>query len=86
MLLATLAILDAATGRWPLRVIQAWPYAYVVALDAIILAVVVYDTIVRRQLARAYAWGVPLVVGSHVVREMIRAMPAWKSFARIFVG
>lgn len=30
MLLATLAILDAATGRWPLRIIQsgAWPYAY----------------------------------------------------------
>jgi len=86
MLLATLAILDAATGRWPLRIIQAWPYAYMVILDVIILAVVAYDTLARRQLARAYAWGVPLVIGAHVVRELIRATPVWKSFARMIVG
>ncbi len=86
MLLATLTILDAATTRWPLHVIQASPYAYYVVLDVLILAVVAYDTLVRRQLSRAYAWGVPLVIGSHVVRELIRATAAWKSSASLIVG
>jgi len=86
MLLATLSILDAATGRFPLRAIQTSPYAYMVILDAVILAIVAYDTIARRHLARAYAWGVPLVIGVHVARELIRATAAWKSFAGIFVG
>ena len=86
MLLATLSILDAATGRWPLRIIQAWPYAYMAILDVIILAIVAYDTVVRKHLARAYAWSVPFVIGAHVVRELIRATATWKSFASIFVG
>lgn len=86
MLLATLMILDAATGRWPLRIIQTRPYAYMVILDAIILAVAAYDTIVRRQLARAYAWGVPLVIGVHIARELIRWTAPWRSFASLFVG
>jgi len=88
MLLATLAILDAATGRWPLRIIQsgAWPYAYLVILDVIIVAVVLYDTVARRRLARAYAYGVPLVIGAHVLREIIRWTPAWRSFASLLVG
>ncbi len=88
MLLATLAILDAATGRWPLRVVQsgAWPYAYLVILDVIILGVVAYDTVVHRRLARAYAYGVPLIIGAHVLREVIRWTAAWRSFASLLVG
>jgi len=86
MLLATLAILDAATTRWPFQFIQTWKYGYYVAIDAIILAVVAYDTIARRQLARAYAWGVPLVIASHVLRELIGKTAVWRSFASIFVG
>ena len=86
MLLATLVILDAATGRWPLRIIQAWPYAYMAIIHAVILAVVAYDTIVHKRLAHAYAWGVPFVIAVHVLREMIRWTPAWRSFASLFVG
>jgi hypothetical protein len=86
MLLATLAILDAATSRWPLPIIRTSPYAYYIALDIVILAVVAYDTLVRRHLARAYAWGVPLVIGAHVARELIRATAVWKSFASLLVG
>jgi hypothetical protein len=86
MLLATLAILDAATTRWPFQFIQTWKYAYYVAIDAIILAIVAYDTIARRHLARAFAWGVPLVIASHVLRELIGKTAVWRSFASIFVG
>src|SRR6185295_3481667 len=83
MLLATLVILDAATGRWPLRIIQAWPYTYMAIVDGIILAVVAYDTFTRKQIARAYAWGVPFVIGVHVLRELIRWTAPWRSFASL---
>lgn len=86
MLLATLAILDAATGRWPLHFIEATKYGYYVAIDVIILAVVAVDSLWRRRLARAYAWGVPLVFGAHLLRELIGRTAAWQSFARIIVG
>lgn len=86
MLLATLAILDAAASRWPVSFVQASKWGYYVAIDAIILAVVAFDTITRRQLAHAYAWGVPLVIASHVLRELIGRTSLWKSLSRMIVG
>jgi hypothetical protein len=86
MLLATLAILDAAVQRWPLHFIQTTKWGYYIVIDAIVLAVVAYDTILHRRLARSYAWGGMLLIGSHIVRELIGHTSAWQSVARIFVG
>jgi hypothetical protein len=86
MLLATLTILDAAVTRWPLHFIQTTKWGYYVTLDAIVLAVVAYDTMSHRRVAKAYAWGGMLVIGSHAVRELIGHTSAWQSFARMFVG
>ncbi len=86
MLLATLAILDAAVTRWPVHFIQTTKWGYYVTLDAIVLAVVVYDTTSRRGIARSYLWGGMLVIVSHAVRELIGHTSAWQSFARMFVG
>jgi hypothetical protein len=86
MLLATLAILDAATGRWPLHFIETTKYGYYVALDVIVIAVVAYDAVVRKHFARAYVWGVPLVIGAQIVRELIGRTAQWQSFARLIVG
>jgi hypothetical protein len=86
MLLATLTILDAATSRWPLHVIQTTKWGSYVAIDAVILAAVAYDTMRHRRMARAYAWGVPLVVGAQVLRELVGRTHAWQSFARLIVG
>jgi hypothetical protein len=86
MLLATLAILDAATTRWPLHFIQTTKWGYYAAIDAIILAAVAYDVVSTRRVARAFAWGVPLVIGAQIARELIGATPLWKSFARLIVG
>lgn len=82
MLLATFAILDAAVQRWPLQFIQTTTGGYYVILDAMVLAVVVYDTRSHGRLARSYAWGSMLLIGSHVVRELIGRTPAWQSFRK----
>jgi hypothetical protein len=86
MLLATLTILDAATTRWPIGFIQTTKWGYYVAEDAIILAALAYDSLLYKRVARAFMWGVPLVIGAHIARELIGATTVWKSFARIFVG
>ncbi len=86
MLLATLGILDAAVARWPLHFVQTTRWGQYVVLDAIVLAVVAYDTMSHGRLAGVYAWGGTLVVGSHAVRELIGRTSAWQSIARIFVG
>lgn len=86
MLLATLAILDAAVQRWPLHFIQTTRWGYYIVVDAIVLTVVAYDTLSQRRLAPSYAWGGILLIGSHIVRELIGRTSAWQSVARIFVG
>jgi hypothetical protein len=86
MLLATLAILDAATSRWPLLFIETTKWGSYVAIDTIVLAVVAYDTISRKRLARAYAWGVPLVLSAQLLRELVGPTQAWQWFARLIVG
>jgi hypothetical protein len=86
MLLATLAILDAATGRWPIGFIQTTKWGYYAAADAIVLAAVAYDSLRHGRVARAFLWGVPLVVGAQIAREVVGATAMWKSFARLIVG
>jgi hypothetical protein len=86
MLLATLAILDAATSRWPLQFIQTTKWGYYAAIDVIILAAVAYDIASTRRVARAFAWGVPLIIGAQIARELIGSTAIWKSFARLIVG
>jgi hypothetical protein len=86
MLLGTLTILDAAIQRWPLHFIQTTTWGYYVVLDTLVLAVVAYDTMLHRRLARPYLWGVMLLFGSHIVRELVGRTFAWQSVARMLVG
>jgi hypothetical protein len=66
---------------------QTQPLSALVRIhDAIILASVVYDSLRHRRVARAFLWGVPLVIGSQLARELVGATAAWKSFARPIVG
>jgi hypothetical protein len=86
MLLATLTILDAATARWPLRFIQTTKWGGYIAIDAIVFAAVAYDTVSQKRLARAYAWGVPFLIGAQTARELVGQTVWWQSFARLIVG
>jgi hypothetical protein len=86
MLLATLTILDAATTRWPIGFVQATKWGYYVAADAIVFGAVLYDTLSHKRVSRAFVWGVPLVIGAQIAREVVGATDTWKSFARMIVG
>jgi hypothetical protein len=82
MLLATIAILPAATARLPFAFIQQiGPLAFFGLADLFIVACLLYDLIARRRFHRATVWGGLLIVISHPLRLLIGNTQAWLSFA-----
>jgi hypothetical protein len=82
MLLATIAILPAATARLPFAFIQqVGPLAFFGLADLFIVACLLYDLATRGRLHRANVWGGLLIVVSHPLRLVIGNTQAWLSFA-----
>ena len=82
MLLATIAILPAATARLPFAFIQAWgPLAFFGLADLFIVACLAYDLYARRNFHRATVWGGLLIIVSHPLRLVVGGTQAWLSFA-----
>ena len=82
MLLATIAILPAATARLPFAFIQqVGPLAFFGLADLFIVACLVYDLATRGRFHRATVWGGLIIVVSHPLRLVIGNTQAWLSFA-----
>ena len=82
MLLATIAILPAATARLPFAFIQqVGPLAFFGLADLFILACLAYDLVSRRRPHPATVWGGLLLVASQPLRLMLGNTQAWLAFA-----
>ena len=82
MLLATIAILPAATARLPFAFIQqVGPLAFFGLADLFILVCLIYDLISRRRPHPATLWGGLLIVASQPLRLMLGQTQAWLTFA-----
>ncbi len=82
MLLATVAILPAATARLPFAFIQqVGPLAFFGLADLFILFVLLYDLAARGRPHRATVLGGLLLVASQPLRLLIGGTQAWLSFA-----
>jgi hypothetical protein len=86
MLLATISILDAATARWPIAIVQTSSWAYYGFADLFIAAALAYDLVSRRRIHPAYIWGGLVIVVSQYLRDVIGQTEAWHSFARSILG
>ena len=87
MLLATIAILPAATARLPFAFIQqVGPLAFFGLADLFILACLLYDLAARRRLHRATLLGGLLIVVSQPLRLAIGQTQAWLTFAHWLTG
>jgi hypothetical protein len=86
MLLATISILDAATARWPIAIVQTSSWAYYGFADLFIAAALAYDLVSRRRIHPAYVWGGLVIVVSQYLRDVIGQTEAWHSFARSILG
>jgi hypothetical protein len=82
MLLATIAILPAATARLPFAFIQEFgPLAFFGLADLFIVVCLLYDLYSRRSFHRATVLGGLLIVVSHPLRLVVGGTQAWLSFA-----
>jgi len=82
MLVATIALLDAAIGRLPFAfILKNGPLAFFGLADLILLACIFYDIVTRRRLHPAYLWGGILLIVSQPLRLLIGGTSAWLTFA-----
>lgn len=82
MILATVAILPAATARLPFAFIQqVGPLAFFGLADLFILACLAYDLYARGRPHRATVLGGLLIVVSHPLRLVVGNTQAWLTFA-----
>ena len=82
MLLATIAILPAATARLPFAFIQqTGPLAFFGLADLLIVPCLLYDLFTRGRPHRATVWGGLLIVASQPLRLLVGHTQAWIAFA-----
>ena len=79
MLLATIAMLDAAIGRLP-GVFALGPLAFFAIQDLFVVAGPIYDFASRRRVNAAYLWGGLLILLSQPVRLLVSQTPMWLAF------
>ncbi len=81
ILLATMAMMDAPTGRPPFAVITGRPHFDSIFIWALILLLVGYDLWSTRKVHRATIWGGLFVVIVEILRVPIGMSGVWHSFA-----
>jgi hypothetical protein len=86
ILIATIGIMDAAVGRWPIAFLQANPRAQDLVPFGFLLALVLYDLVSLRRIQRSTIWASLFVVVVHLTRVPIAFTPAWQAFATHMLG
>jgi len=81
ILIATIALLDAPTGRPPFTVITARPFFDSVFVYAFLLLLVAYDLWSTRKVHRATMWAAAFVVVVGQLRVPIGSTAVWHTFA-----
>ncbi len=79
MLLATIAMLDAAIARLP-GLFTLGPPVFFAIQDLFVVAAVAYDVASRRRVHPAYVWGGLLMLLSQPLRLFVSQTPLWLAF------
>jgi hypothetical protein len=81
ILIATIGLMDAAVGRWPIAFLQTHPPAQDLVPLAFLLAVMAYDLISLRRIQKATLLASLLVIVVHLTRVPIGQSAVWQRFA-----
>jgi len=81
MLIANIALMDAAVGRWPIHFFQLYHKAQDLVPLAFLLALVAYDLISQHKVLKTTIWASLLLMAVHMTRVPIGHTPAWHAFA-----
>jgi hypothetical protein len=86
ILIATIGLIDAAVGRWPVAFLQTNPRAQDLVPFGFLLVVMLYDLVSLRRIQRSTIWASLFVVAVHMARIPIAFTPAWQTFAGRMLG
>jgi hypothetical protein len=86
ILIATIGIIDAAVGRWPVAFFQAHPPAQDLVPFGFLLAVMVYDLVSLHRIQKSTLWASLLIVAVHLTRVPLAGTALWQSFATHMAG
>jgi len=81
MLLATIAILDAAIARLPFEIMKAGPPAFFGITDGFILLCVLYDLVTLKRVHRATVLAGLFIIASQPLRLLLGGTHVWLAFA-----
>ncbi len=86
ILIATIDLVGAAIGRWPVALLQRTPPLQNAVTLAFLLLLVAYDLVSQRRIQKSTLWaGVALMV-MQLIRVPIGFTPAWHAFATFMGG
>ena len=87
ILLANVAILNAAVARIPLAAVQAGaPFTFTFLPNLITLAGIVYDWRTRGRIHRVWIWGGLIMLLSQILMFPVMGSAAWHGFAETMAG
>ncbi len=81
MLIGTIALVDAAIGRWPTAILVKHPPLQDVVFLIFFLVIVFYDLISLKRVQKATIWGSVTVMAVHLVRFPLGGTAVWHRFA-----
>ena len=81
ILMATIAIVDAGVGRWPVAILQAKPPLQDLVIPAFIVALVMYDMVSLRRVSKATIWPALWLIVIHLARIPVGQTHWWVSMA-----
>jgi len=86
ILIATIAISNAAVARWPIALLQAKPPLQSVVILGLLLLVVAYDLLSLHRVHKTTLWASALVIAVILARVPIGMTPLWQSIATHMLG
>jgi hypothetical protein len=86
ILIATIGLMDAAVGRWPIAFLQANPKAQDLVPFAFLLAVMLYDMVSLKRIQKSTFWASLFVIAVHLTRVPIAFTNPWQAFATHMIG
>jgi hypothetical protein len=81
IILATIAIADAAVARWPIALFGKMPPMISVFLGLFLIPLVIYDLWSTGKIHRATLWGAGLLIAVHAIRIPFSNTALWQNFA-----
>jgi len=86
ILIASIALIDAAVGRWPVAFFQTNPKAQDLVPFGFLLAIMLFDLATQRRVLKVTLYASLFLILVHLVRVPIGFTPAWHSFATFMLG